>query len=59
MSVFGPMSLRWSFLTPPDVTLLDDDVVVEAATIDLDLAERNEPTLHGGPRDESSHGLTG
>src|SRR5574341_1862616 len=48
MPVLGPLSLRWSVLRRPDAALLDDDVVVKAPAIDLDLTEGNEPAFHFG-----------
>jgi hypothetical protein len=46
MSVVSPISLRWFLLAASDAPLLDDDVVVEALAIDLNLAERNKPAVH-------------
>src|SRR5437016_12437633 len=56
MSVRRPLLLRWPFLTPPDATLLDDDVVVEAPAIDLDLSKGDEAALHDRPHGKSCHG---
>src|SRR5436309_75354 len=56
MSVRRPLLLRWPLLTPPDATLLDDDVVVEAPAIDLDLSKGDEAALHDRPHGKSCHG---
>src|SRR6266542_6268557 len=53
MPVLSPKPLRRSLLPPPDATVLNHNVVFEPLTIDLDLTEANQLTIHDRPPDES------